>query len=43
MNMYKTIMFEERLYRVRGLAGYIHYYLTVSVACLNQTYRKRLA
>lgn len=40
MNMYKTMMFEERLYRVRGLAGYIHYYLTVSVACLNQTYRK---
>lgn len=40
MNLYKTMMFEERLYRVRGLAGYIHYYLTISVACLNKTYRK---
>ena len=40
MNFYKTLMFEERLYRVRGLAGYIHYYLTVSIACLNKTYRK---
>lgn len=40
MDLYRTMMFEERLYRVRGLAGYIHYYLTVSVACLNKTYRK---
>lgn len=40
LNLYKTMMFEERLYRVRGLAGYIHYYLTISVGCLNQTYRK---
>lgn len=40
MTLYKTMMFEERLYRVRGLVGYIHYYLTISVACLNKTYRK---
>lgn len=40
MNLYKTMLFEERLYRVRGLAGYVHYYLTISVACLNNTYRK---
>ena len=40
MNFYKTMMFEERTYRVRGLAGYIHRYLTISVACLNNTYRK---
>lgn len=40
MNFYKTMLFEEQLYRVRGLAGYIHSYLTTSVACLNHTYRK---
>ena len=38
MNMYRTMMFEERLYRVRALSGYIYRYLTVSVACLNKTY-----
>lgn len=40
MDLYRTMLFEERLYRVRGLAGFIHYYLTISVACLNNTYRK---
>lgn len=40
MNLYKTMAFEEQLYRVRALAGYIHSYLTVSVACLNKTYRR---
>lgn len=40
MNLYQTMLFTEQLYRVRGLAGYIFEYLTVSVACLNQTYRK---
>lgn len=40
MNLYKTMTFEDKLYRVRGLAGYIHYYLTISVGCLNRTYRK---
>lgn len=40
MDLYKTMVFEERLYRVRGLAGFIHSYLTTAVACLNNTYRK---
>lgn len=40
MNLYKTMAFEDKLYRVRGLAGYIYYYLTISVGCLNETYRK---
>ena len=40
MDLYRTMMFEDRLYRVRGLAGYIHDYLMTSVACLNKTYRR---
>jgi len=40
MDLYKTMMFEERLYKVRGLAGYIHHYLTIAVGCLNGTYQK---
>jgi len=40
MDLYRTMMFEERLYKVRGLAGYIHRYLTTATACLNKTYRK---
>ena len=43
MDMYRTMMFEERLYKVRGLAGYIHQFLTISVACLNGTYQKDYA
>jgi len=38
MDLYRTMMFEERLYKVRGLAGFIHYYLAISVACLNGVY-----
>jgi hypothetical protein len=38
MDMYRTMMFEERLYKVRGLAGFIHYYLAMGVAYLNNTY-----
>jgi len=38
MDMYRTMMFEERLYKVRGLAGFIHYYLSMGVAYLNKTY-----
>ena len=38
MGMYRTMMFEERLYKVRGLAGFIHYYLAMGVAYLNNTY-----
>ena len=40
MDLYRTMMFEERLWKVRCLAGYIHYYLKISVACLNGTYWK---
>jgi len=40
MDLYRTMMFEDRPYRVRGLAGYIHDYLMTSVACLNKTYRR---
>ena len=38
MDLYRTMMFEDRLYKARALAGFIHYYLTISVACLNKTY-----
>ena len=38
MDMYRTMMFEDRLYKVRGLAGFIHYYLAMGVAYLNGTY-----
>jgi hypothetical protein len=38
MDMYRTMMFEDRVYKVRGLAGFIHYYLAMGVAYLNNTY-----
>ena len=38
MDMYRTMMFEDRLYKVRGLAGFIHYYLAMGVAYLNNSY-----
>ena len=38
MNLYKTLVFEEKMYNIRGLAGFIHNYLSVSVACINGTY-----
>ena len=38
MDMYRTMMFEDRLFKVRGLAGFIHYYLAMGVAYLNKTY-----
>ena len=40
MDLYRTMMFEDRLWKVRCLAGYIHDYLKISVACLNGTYWK---
>ena len=40
MDVFRTLMFEERLYKVRALAGFILHYLSISVACLNGTYRK---
>jgi len=38
MDMYRTMMFEDRLFKVRGLAGFIHYYLAMGVAFLNKTF-----
>ena len=38
MDMYRTMMFEDRLYKVRGLAGFIHNYIAMGVAFLNKTY-----
>jgi hypothetical protein len=38
MDMYRTMMFEDRLYKVRGLAGFIHEFLAMGVAFLNHTY-----
>ena len=38
MDMYRTMMFEDRLYKVRGLAGFIHYYLAMGIAYLNNSY-----
>jgi len=40
MDLYRTMMFEDRLWKVRCLAGFIHNYLLVSIACLNGTYWK---
>jgi len=40
MDLYRTMMFEDRLWKTRCLAGFIHNYLKVSVACLNGTYWK---
>jgi hypothetical protein len=39
MDLYRTMMFEERLFKARCLAGYIHHFLTISVGCLNGTYQ----
>ena len=38
MELYRTMMFEEKLYKVRALAGFIHNYLSIAAACLNHTY-----
>jgi len=40
MDLYRTMMFEDRLWKTRCLAGFIQYYLMTSVACLNGTYWK---
>lgn len=41
MDLYRTMTFEERLYNVRMAAGFIAYYLSVSVACINGVYFKQ--
>jgi len=38
MDLYRTMLFEERVWRVRCLAGYICRYAATAVACLNGTY-----
>lgn len=40
MDVYKTLLFETELSKVRKGAGFIVDYLTVAVACYNQTYFK---
>jgi hypothetical protein len=43
MDIYRTMMFEDMLYKVRMAAGFIARYLSVAVACINGTYfRERL-
>lgn len=43
MEIYRTLMFEEMLYKVRMASGFIAYYLSIAVACINGTYfRQRL-
>jgi len=38
LEIYRSLIFEERLYRVRSEAGYIHYELTKAVAVMNHSY-----
>lgn len=40
MDLYRTMMFEDRLYKVRMSLGFIHHYLSLSVTFLNGTYSK---
>lgn len=43
MEIYRTMMFEDLLYKVRMAAGFIVRYLSIAVACINGTYfRQRL-
>jgi hypothetical protein len=41
MEIYRTMMFEESLYKVRMAAGFIARYLSFAVACINGTYFKQ--
>lgn len=38
MNLYRTLVFEEKSYRARSEAGRIHLYLSQAVAYMNHTY-----
>lgn len=40
MDLYRTVMFEDELHKVRMAAGYISYYLSLAVAYLNGTFFK---
>lgn len=43
MEIYRTMMFEDLLYKVRMAAGFIARYLSIAVTCINGTYfRQRL-
>ena len=42
MDLYRTLMFEDQLGKARALAGYVHHYLAISAACLNNTYNDNL-
>jgi hypothetical protein len=43
MEIYRTMMFEDLLYKVRMAAGFIAHYLSIAVTCINGTYfRQRL-
>jgi len=43
MDIYRTMMFEDLLYKVRMASGFIAHYLSIAVACINGTYfRQRL-
>jgi len=41
MDIYRTMMFEDQLYKVRMSAGFIARYLSIAVACLNGRYFKQ--
>lgn len=41
MEIYRTMMFEDLLYKVRMAAGFIAHYLSIAVACINGTYFRR--
>lgn len=42
MDLYRTVMFEDELYKVRMAVGYINHYLSLAVVYLNGTFFKSL-
>lgn len=40
MDLYRTMMFEDKLFKVRMATGYINYYLSLAVVYLNGTFFK---
>lgn len=41
MEIYRTMMFEDLLYKVRMAAGFIARYLSIAIVCINGTYFKQ--
>ncbi len=41
MEIYRTMIFEDSLYKVKMGAGFIARYLSIAVACINGTYFKQ--